>query len=216
MATRKNTQKPPPKSAGTRTADTPLTDKEQQFVLHFTTTCNFTDPQKAIVMAGYAESRAHVQAYEVLARPNVAKAIEEARARVRAIAEEEAGFTLADVVKKIAEIAFFDPRKLYNATGGLLPPHEWPDDVTAAIAGVKSEELWSQGAEATPIGDVRNVKWIERTKALEMLMKHLGGYETDNKQKGEAGAGAIQELINVMRQVSGDACRLPIAAAHPG
>lgn len=216
MATRKTTTKQPPKSVGKRDELTPLTHQEQRFVLAFTTTCNFIDPQKAALEAGYAKSRVHVQAYELLARPNVAKAIEEAKARVRTIAENESGITLAAVVKKIGEIAFFDPRKLFNAHGGLLKPSEWPDEVTAALAGVKTEELWSKGEDAMPIGDTHSVKWIDRTKPLEMLMKHLGGYEKDNDQRGKAGSEAVQELISALRQVQGDACRLPIAATNRG
>jgi phage terminase small subunit len=211
-------KKPPPKSVGKRDEFTPLTAREQRFVLAYTTTCNFTDPQKAALEAGYAKTRVHVQAYEILARPNVAKAINEAKARVRAIAEAEAGITLGDVVRKIGEVAFFDPRKLYDDKGGILPPHLWPDAIAAAIAGVKVLEEFKDdpaGGRAH-VGQTKEVKLIERTKALDMLMKHLGGYEKDNDQRSKAGGEAVQELINAIRQVQGDACRLPIAATNRG
>lgn len=218
MPVSKRTTKKPPKSAGARTELTPLTDKEQQFVLHFTTTCNFTEPQRAAVLAGYAESRAHVQAYEILARPNVVKAIEEAKTRVRQVAEQEAGITLGEVVAKLAQMAMFDIRRLYDEAGNILRPDMWPDDVAAAISGLEVFEEFEDDPEGgkTRTGQTKKVKVVERTKALDMLMKYLGGYDKDNRQKGQGGTDAVNELINVIRKVSGDACRLPIAPTNPG
>ena len=60
------------------------------------------------------------------------------------------------------------------------------------------------------------MKWTQGTTALEMLMKHLGGYEKDNNQKGDAATQAMVELKNAISRVQSDACRLPIAPAHPG
>lgn len=49
-------------------------------------------------------------------------------------------------------------------------------------------------------------------------MKHLGGYEKDNGQRGDAATKALAELTQAIRGVQGDDCRLPIArpAADPG
>lgn len=200
-----------------RDETTPLTDREQAFVTAYADG-GFTDPQAAGIAAGYAPSRVHVTVYEIMALPNVAKAIREAQERVRQIAEQHAGVTLAQVVAKLAQVGLFDPRRLFDKHHGLLPPDQWPDDIAAAVAGIEVFEEFDSGpdGERVQIGLTKKVKLLDRTKALDMLMKHLGGYEVDNKQRGTAGADAVAELVRVMQQVSGDACRLPIAASGGG
>lgn len=209
--------KPAPKSAAPHPVDKPLTQPEQRFVLHYTTGETLGNAQAALLAAGYSPTSIKGKPYELLARPNVAKAVAEAQARVRATAEEEAGVTLGQVVARIAQVAMFDARTMFTESGGLKPPKEWSDAAAAALSGIEVTELTvGKGPDAQPIGELKKVKWIQCTVALEMLMKHLGGYEKDNSQKGDAATQAMTELMNAIRQVQSDACRLPIAPTHPG
>lgn len=44
-----------------------------------------------------------------------------------------------------------------------------------------------------PLGDIRGMG-LDKTRALDMLMKHLGGYEANNAQAGAAAASALAGL----------------------
>jgi phage terminase small subunit len=209
VAKRKDT---PPKSAGARTVDTPLTAREEQFRVAYWQ-CNEDGPAAARAI-GYATASAHVRAYEIMSRPNVKRALDEDRERVRQQAEEKAGITLADVVKKLAELAMFDTRLLITESGAVRPPSEWPDDVSAAIAGIEVFE--EKDGDGMKIGETTKVKLIPRTTALDMLMKHLGGYETDNKQRSAVGLDAVTELVNTIQGFQGEHSRLPIKPEQHG
>jgi phage terminase small subunit len=40
------------------------------------------------------------------------------------------------VLREIANVAFLDPRRIFAADGSLLSPHEWPDDIAAAVSSI--------------------------------------------------------------------------------
>lgn len=96
--------------------------------------------QDACRLAGYAESSILTRPYDLLARPNVAKAIHEAQTRVRDIAEQEAGISLARVVAQIGRLGFFRVQDLLDDKGALKGPKDWPEDASAAIAGIEMFE----------------------------------------------------------------------------
>lgn len=188
--------------------DMPLNDKEAAFVRAYTTGPTEGNTFKSAESIGVQGRRGYVY----MGMPNVVKAIELARGRIRAEAEAQASISLAGVVQQLAKLAMFDVRKLWDDNGNLKLPKDWPDDIAAAVAGVDVFEEF-QGPEQEHIGNTKKVKLLDRTKALDMLMKHLGGYEKDNKQQGAAGADAIAELAKAIQGVQGDGCRLPIAPA---
>lgn len=209
-------RKPPPKSAAAHPEDKPLTEIEQRFVLAYTTGETAGDPQAASIEAGYSPGGVTSRPYEVLARPNVARAVAEAQARIRAQAEQETGITLAKVVAKLGEMTFFEIHKFFDDKGCLLQPKDWPPECAAAVAGIEVlEEYIGKGPDRQFVGLTKKLKLIQRHQPADMLMKHLGGYEQDNKQKGDAGQKAIEELTSAIRAVQSDDCRLPITPAAP-
>ena len=185
--------------------DEPLSAYQLEFVRLFTTGPNAGRSTLCARDMGVDPT----QTSRWLGAPNVQKAVREAQERIRRDAEEKAGVTLAEVLLQLKRLAMFDTRALFNADGSVRPPSEWPDDIAAVIAGVEVQELnVGKGDERQQIGVLKKVKLIERTKSLDMLMRHLGGYEVDNRQKG---SDAVSELAQVIGSVQGDACRVPIA-----
>lgn len=90
----------------------------------------------------------------------------------RAMAERSrrTGVTADRVVRELARLAFADPLEIIDPeTGGLLA--EIPRDDRAAIQGYrkKSGDDWTE----------REVKLADKTRALELLGRHLGMF-TDN------------------------------------
>ena len=68
------------------------------------------------------------------------------------------------VLQEFSKISFFDPRKLYDAEGNLLPVHKLEADVAAAIGGVD--------VVCRKIGDIeieitKKVKFIDKKGALD-------------------------------------------------
>ena len=109
-----------------------------------------------------------------------------------AVVQEETGITLQRVVKEIARLALFDARKMFDSDGRPLSIHELDDDTAAAVAGLDVLEEWDGiGQEKVLRGHVKKWKLADKKGSLDMLMKHLGGYSEDNKQKGEAEAAAL-------------------------
>lgn len=113
---------------------------------------------------------------------------ERIREKTDAVAEQ-ADIRQEQVLKEIARLALFDPRKLLDSHGNPLPIHKLDAD-TAAAVGVKV----TLGAE--DVGVVIDYKVSDKNMALEKLMKHLGLYEQDNKQKHESLADALMAGIN--------------------
>ncbi|MDF0750289.1 terminase small subunit [Marinobacter sp. 71-i] len=102
--------------------------------------------------------------------------------RTNAVAEA-ADITQDRVLREVARIGLFDGRKLFRADGNPIPIHELDDDTAAAIAGVKvRREMSHEGDEE--LSTVIEYKIADKNSALEKLMKYLGAYEKDNKQKG--------------------------------
>lgn len=92
-----------------------------------------------------------------------------------------ADITQERVLQEIARIGLLDPRKLFDSTGKPLPINELDDDTAAAISGIK---VVSIGNADVGLGQITEYKLADKNSSLEKLMKYLGAYEKDNKQKG--------------------------------
>lgn len=140
--------------------------------------------KKAAISAGYSAATADQAASRLLknvkVKAQIVKADEERMAKV----QEETGITLARTLKEIARIAYFNPRKLFDTDGRPLSITELDDDTAAAIAGLDVLEEWDgSGQDRVLRGHVKKWKLADKKGGLDMLMKHLGGYEVDNQQK---------------------------------
>ena len=78
--------------------------------------------------------------------------------------QEKAGVTQERILNALLNIAEHDPRKLFNKDGTLKEIHELPDDVALTIASIESDDVK---------GHVKKMKFWDKTKALELLGKHL-------------------------------------------
>ena len=164
-------------------ADQPLNRKEWAVLYEFLAS---RDYKQAGLAAGYKEHTARGHAQKILAKPHVRNQldIEEAEARKRN------RITIDRVIEEIAAIATFDPRLLFDSQGDPRPITDLPDSVAAAISGIDVVMVPSAPEEAP--GMIRKYKVADKMKALDQLMKHLGGYREDNSQKSESLAEAIE------------------------
>jgi phage terminase small subunit len=87
---------------------------------------------------------------------------------------ERAGVTADRVLTEIAKLAFFDPRKFFDADGAPIPIHELDDDTAAALAGMDVLEVFEGTGKARVfVGYTKKYKLTDKRGSLELLGKHL-------------------------------------------
>ncbi|UYT56161.1 terminase small subunit [Brucella sp. MAB-22] len=157
-----------------------MTPKQELFVSEFLVDLNGT---QAAIRAGYSERTAKEQAAQMLARPEIAAAINAAMGD-RA---EKLELTAERVLTEISVMAFYDPAEIMLEIGkadtelsdgvsvsddgkiyGLRGPGDvrrLPDNVRRAIVGWS----WDRNGNFT-------VKLADKSKALDQLARHLSLY----------------------------------------
>lgn len=146
-----------------------LSQKRARFVEEYLVDGNGT---QAAIRAGYAPRAANEQAARLLANASVMAAVAHGRKELfgglRISAER--------VLLERARLAFFDARKLLDATGRPKAIHELDDDTAAAIAGI---DVVNIGNEEKGIGEVLKLRMADKNASLTALEKHLGLYKDD-------------------------------------
>lgn len=148
-----------------------LTAKQELFVAEYLKDLNAT---QAAIRAGYSPDSANQIGPENLVKPGIAAAISAAQAE-RALRVQ---LTADDVLRELLKIAMVDIAAAFDERGNLRPIHEIPVDVRKAIAAVEVDELFEgHGTERTWTGYTRKAKFWDKTKALEMLGRHLSMFK---------------------------------------
>jgi phage terminase small subunit len=165
---------------------------------------------KAAIDAGYSKNGADTVARANLKRPAIVSFLSKKRAesaeKLR-IALEAMELTIAKVGKETARVAFFDARKLFDASGKPLPITELDDDTAAAIVGLEVlEEFEGSGKERKLVGYVKKYKIADKNTALERAAKILGMFCKDNEQKTDP----LTELLKSLGRST-----VPIVADDP-
>lgn len=171
-----------------------LTPRQSLFVLEYLKDQNASAAYKR---AGYTAdgNAAESAAARLLRNVQIQEAIAEGLTKLRQRVEEETGITLKRVVEEIAKGAFFDPRKMFNEDGSPKTIPDLPDAEAAALAGFEVlEQFEGSGQDRVFVGYLKKFKLSERKGYLDMLMKHLGGYEQDNKQKVDPLTSLLQGM----------------------
>jgi phage terminase small subunit len=150
--------------------------------------------RRAAIAAGYSPASADQTASRLIRTAKVREEIEAHRAEVIAKVKEETGLTLERVLGQIARGVFFDARKLLDPDGSPKPIGELDDDTAMAVAGLDVQELRLGGEDSDGRATVKKYKLADRSKYIDMAMKHLGGYEVDNRQKTDPLAEAVKSM----------------------
>lgn len=168
-----------------------LTLREARFVDEYLKDLN---GKEAAIRAGYSARSAYRIAHELLQRPVVSAAMTAAMA-ARA---ERTGITVDRVLRELARVAFFDPRRLLNADGTPKQISDLDDDTAAALAGMDVTEEWAgTGADRVMVGVTKKFKLPNKVEALALAMKHLGMLREKVEVSGPNGGP-----IPVARQLS--------------
>ena len=107
------------------------------------------------------------------------------------------------VIKELAKIAFLDIRKLYTENGQLKNIADMDSETAGAISSLETlEEYEGYGDDREKIGDTQKVKLLDKTKALELLGRHLGIFNDKmdiNVKEKEEKKNAISDILNQMQ-----------------
>ena len=164
-----------------------LTPRTRRFVEEYLVDHNAT---QAMVRAGFTGTRPDVAASKLMARPHVAELIEKRiQDKLRG-----AGVRADRVLQELAAIAFSDARAIFDQNGNIRPVSEWDDATAAALAGIEVERTTRSGDSVTEIAKVK--RW-EKTRALELLGKHLAMFVDRTELTGKDGASLMPPVINI-------------------
>lgn len=140
-----------------------VTLSEELFIAHYVRLGR--NGKQAAIAAGFAESGATAVAQRMLNRPRVRKRL----AEVAAPALSKAKMSMDTMLGQLAAIATYDRRKLYHPDGTRKHFTELDDETAAAISHMGANDFVPH----------------DKLKAIDMSLKHLGGYEKDNEQRRE-------------------------------
>lgn len=144
-----------------------LTLRQELFVLEFIKDLNAT---QAAIRAGYSKSGAQQEGSRQLSNAVVQAAIAKAMAERMQRVQVDADF----VLRELLAIARLDLAEVYDEAGNLKPIHDMPPHARKAIAGIEAVEEWSgKGKDRSFVGYTKKLKLWDKTKALEMLGRHL-------------------------------------------
>ena len=97
-----------------------------------------------------------------------------------------------NVLRMAGRMLYYDPALLVDQEGQPVPLHQMPEEIRAAVAGVKVtvNDVIVSG-EVVGKQTTYDYKMVDRVATLDKVMKHLGLFDKHNKQL----ADPIRELL---------------------
>lgn len=153
-----------------------LTPKQIRFAEEYLIDLNAT---QAAIRSGYSEDTAAEIGYENLRKPQIVKYIE-LLMKERA---EKVELTQNEVLRRLRDLAFGDITKTMDLT--VEEFQDLPDNVRLCINRFeKNTRTFDKGEESFTETTIK-VWFVDKLKAYDMLCKHIGFYEKDNKLRIE-------------------------------
>lgn len=165
----------------------PLTPKQALFVEEYLKDFNAS---QAVLRAGYKTKNPDAFGSQLLSKTQ--SIVEQRKAELMAAKK----LTLEQWVEKVTQLAFYDPRKLFDHHGNPIEIPELGDTEAACIAGFEIVEDFTKvkkaggGEDAIPTGYTKKVKLLDRTPYIMALGKYLGAFpEKRGKDPGSIPQG---------------------------
>lgn len=151
-----------------------MTDAQKRFCDEYLIDLNATRAYKVAYSRCKKDETANVNGSKLLRNTKVQEYISE-KMKDR---EQRTKITQDMVIKELAKIAFLDIRKLYTENGQLKNVADIDSDTAGAISSLETlEEYEGYGDDREKVGDTQKVRLLDKTKALELLGKHLGMFK---------------------------------------
>lgn len=143
-----------------------MTNSQKRFCDEYLIDFNATRAYKAAYKSCRKDETANVNGSKLLRNTKVQEYIAEKQQEM----QERNKITQDTIIRELAKIALFNIKDIYNEDGTLKKVTELDDDTAKAISGVKI--LQKAGAMKIILS-----KTNDKTKALELLGKHLGMFK---------------------------------------
>lgn len=154
-----------------------MTDAQKRFCDEYLIDLNATRAYKVAYSRCKKDETANVNGSKLLRNTKVQEYISKKQKEI----EKRTEVTQDMVIKELAKIAFLDIRKLYTENGQLKNVADIDSETVGAISSLETlEEYDGYGDNREKIGDTQKVKLLDKTKALELLGKHLGIFNDIN------------------------------------
>lgn len=166
-----------------------LTEKQKRFVDEYLIDLNAT---QAAIRAGYSPNTADKIGSELLGKTRVSDEIKMAMAE----RSRRTGINQDRILMELAKIALVNPAKVVNFDEATILEDALPEDL-AAVASVKVKRFPTKDGE----GIEREVKFYDKTKALDLAGRHLGMFKDKLEVSGtlETEKTKLDDLIQQMR-----------------
>lgn len=180
-----------------------MTDAQKRFCDEYLVDLNATRAYKVAYPKCKKDETANAASSRMLRNVKVQEYISEKQREI----EKRTEVTQDMVIKELAKIAFLDIRKLYTENGQLKNVADIDSDTVGAISSLETlEEYEGYGDDREKIGDTQKVKLLDKTKALELLGKHLGMFKEKVTIDGNVNTNnpfsgmSIEELRKILNE----------------
>jgi len=143
-------------------AQVDFTNKQKRFIEEYLIDLNGA---QAAIRAGYSPDTAKEIASENLTKPNIKNEIDKALAE----RSKRTGVNQDRVIQELAKIAFVNLTDLVDTNCCKIKPEATRED-TSTLLSVKVKRTIFENGES----EEREIKLMDKLKALELLSKHLG------------------------------------------
>ena len=166
-----------------------LTEKQKRFVEEYLIDLNAT---QAAIRTGYKPDNADKIGSELLGKTRVSNEIKMAMAE----RSRRTGINQDRILIELAKIALVNPENVVNFDEATIRENALSDDL-AAVASVKVKRFPTKDGE----GIEREIKFYDKTKALELAGRHLGMFKDKLEVSGtlEAEKTKLDDLIRQIR-----------------
>jgi phage terminase small subunit len=145
-----------------------LRPKQQRFVDEYLADFNAT---QAAIRAGYKKKCARQVAQRLLTNDDILAAVDAKRDRLT----QQCDLTAERVLHHLACVCFADIRKLFDARGRALKPHQLDSHTAAAVAGIEYN------------GKTFKYRFSSRTEALNLAGRYFKLFKDDAPVQPQAG-----------------------------
>lgn len=165
-----------------------LTAKQEAFAVSVAKGATGADAYRAAYDAkGMKPETLHKRVGDLLKHGGIAGRIE----ALRAPALRKAELSVERTLLEVGRVSGSDLRRLMHPDGRPKQPHEWDDDIAAAVSSVEYDK---------DTGQISKLKLWDKNAGLEKAMKHLGLFERDNTQQREHLVLKIETAAPVVRR----------------
>lgn len=165
-----------------------LTKKQKLFCDEYLIDLNAT---QAAIRAGYSPDSARQSGSDNMNNPYIRAYIDKAMAE----RSKRTGINADRILTELAKIALLNPANVVNLDEATVRDDALPEDL-AAVASIKVKRFPTKDGE----GIEREIKFYDKSKALELAGKHLGMF----RDKIDLTVEHSEKLDDIMSQIGGE------------